>query len=121
MEHNGIRLVKEAQDYVTDIGAQRLDDNNTASGGSIVFRTKYNYSVKPAFTVVELRSDSPAEKAGIEIGDVILTINSKDTSNYSLQEITQFFYEKSGKTIRLKIDRNGRRMNFQFQLEDLLN
>ena len=60
------------------------------------------------------------EKAGIELGDVILNINSKDTSNYSLQEITQFFYEKSGKTIRLKVDRNGRRMSFQFQLEDLL-
>ena len=113
-------MVKEAQDYVTDIGAQRLDNDNVASGGTIVFRTKFNYSIKPAFTVVELRQDSPAEKAGIELGDVILNINSKDTSNYSLQEITQFFYEKSGKTIRLKVDRNGRRMSFQFQLEDLL-
>lgn len=120
LEHNGIRLVQESKSMVPDIGNQRLDQNESDVGGRMVFNREYRYSVKPAFTIVELRKDSPADKVGLQIGDVILKINSKEAFHYTLQELTHFFYDKAGKVIRLKVDREGRKMNFQFKLENIL-
>ena len=86
----------------------------------MVFNREYRYSVKPAFTIVELRKYSPADKVGLQIGDVILKINSKEAFHYTLQELTHYFYDKAGKVIRLKVDREGRKLNFQFKLENIL-
>ncbi|MFD2823054.1 aspartyl protease family protein [Lacinutrix iliipiscaria] len=120
LEHNGIRLVQEEKNIVPDIRSQRSNKDHTTPGGRLVFSREYRYSIKPAFVIVELRKDSPAEKVGLRINDVILRVNSKDASDYTLQEVTQFFYEKAGKTIRLKIDRDGEMLNFQFKLESVL-
>jgi len=120
LEHNGIRLVKEAKNRTSDMSIQGLNQNNTITSQRIEFRTNYRYSIKPAFTIVELRKDSPADKVGLQIGDVILRINSKEAFHYTLQELTHFFYDKAGKTIRLTVDRQGRKLNFQFKLESIL-
>ena len=120
LEHNGIRLVQESKNVVPDVGSQGLDQNESSIAGRVVFNREYRYSVKPAFTIVELRKDSPADEAGLQIGDVILRINSKEAFNYTLQELTQFFYDKAGKVLRLKVEREGRKLDFQFELENIL-
>jgi C-terminal processing protease CtpA/Prc len=73
-----------------------------------------------AFTVVQLREGSPAKLAGVEIGDIILSVNGKDSHLYSLQEIIQMFYGDTGKRINLLVDRDGIRLKLQFRLENLL-
>ena len=79
----------------------------------------YKYSIIPAFTIVELRTGSPAEKAGLLLGDIILNVNSKDTVNLKLHEINTIFSGDDGKIIRLRIDRNGITLNYEFRLEKL--
>ena len=74
----------------------------------------------PAFTIVELRKDSPAQRAGLQLGDVILAINNKKAHTYSLQDVTQLFFGEDGDRIKLLIDRKGVQMRFQFKLESLL-
>jgi len=120
IENNGIRLVKVVRNTVSDVSSQNLDQNRANSGKRIVFNREYKYSVKPAYTIVELRKNSPADKAGLLIGDIILKINSKETYDYTLQELTYFFYDKAGKTVRLKVDRKGRKLNFHFKLETVI-
>ena len=78
-------------------------------------------ALKPAYSIVELREGSPAQRAGLQIGDVILTINNKQTYQYSLQQLMHNFYEDAGKKIRIKIDRDGQILNFEFILENLLD
>ncbi|WP_303317134.1 PDZ domain-containing protein [Flavivirga abyssicola] len=116
LAHEGFRLVRE-QDNETPKEDKQY--GSAQSGIKVIIDTKYKLSLKPAYTIVELRKDSPAEKAGLLIGDVVLSINNKDTHRLKLQELIHMFYEDSGKRIKLKIERNGSVLTFNFKLEDL--
>ncbi|WP_100610019.1 retropepsin-like aspartic protease [Confluentibacter lentus] len=118
LAHDGVRFVKE-------IDNSTLKDNrigNTAASENdnrIVFDNAYKISLKPSYSIVELRKGSPAERAGLMIGDVILSINSKPSHHYSLQDLTHLFYGDIGKRIKLKIDRSGIEKLYEFSLEDV--
>ena len=116
LEQSGIRVVKQKESKINQQGSISSSENISISS-RIIFDTKYKLSVKPAFRIVELRKDSPAERIGLKIGDVLLYINNKATYNYNLQEVIQFFYGETGSKIRLKIERNGVPMTFVFRLE----
>ena len=114
LEHNGIRLVREHKNKL----ARSISQNTNVT--RIILESTYKLAIKPAYTIVELRKDSPAENAGLLVGDIILRVNNKETHASSLQDIMQLFFEKEGKEIRLKVDRNGREMSFKFRLERLI-
>lgn len=116
LEYNGYRFVKtKSKDFeIKNQGRHQVSPNYTASNN-------YEISLKPAFSIVELRKDSPAARAGLLKGDVILYINGKSSYNYSLQQITQFFHGDNGKAIKLVVDRNGAKRTFNFRLENPLH
>jgi len=117
LEHDGVRVVKELD---RNVGIKTFGSKNeSVAKADIVISKSYKYVLAPAFTIVELRKDSPADKAGLHLGDVILNINNKSVHEFSLQEVTQLFYDEDGKRIKLIIDRKGVQMRFQFQLESL--
>jgi len=120
LEYGDVRLVRELQKGVDD--ASRYNDSDSrlqVSSTPIILVTTYKYSFKPAFTIVELRKDSPAIRAGLLVNDVIVSINGKGSYEYTLQEMLHHFYGKDGKRIRLKVDRDGKLMDFQFDLEPI--
>ena len=94
-------------------------NDQTDSNVHVETITHYKLAVKPAYTIVEIRKDSPAEKAGLIKGDVILTINGKEAHTLELQNVIGYFKSKTGKMISLTIDRNGKIMSFDFRLEDV--
>lgn len=114
LEQDGIRVVREMTD-----NSNRNNNGSTSNVDKIVLDVYYKYSIKPAFTIVELRKDSPAEKAGLLLGDILITVNNKDTVDFKMQEINELFSAEDGKLIRLKIERNGIILNFEFRLEKL--
>jgi len=117
VEHNGVRLVKEEDNsFISD---RFLNRNETQENTTIVIETRYKLALKPAYSIVELREGSPAERAGLEVGDVILTINGRSTKELKLQELVQMFYDDAGKRIRLKVDRNGILLSYEFILESM--
>lgn len=117
LAHNGVRFVKERENYVSDNNS--LNSKAGESGTRIVLDTRYKFSLKPAYAIVELRENSPAFKVGLKIGDVILSINGKPADHYTLQQIMYMFYDDDGKRIKLRIDRAGVPLNYTFVLEDL--
>ncbi|MGJ8592189.1 MAG: aspartyl protease family protein [Aquaticitalea sp.] len=114
LEQDGIRLVREVDDRITY-------DRDSDIGGikKIVLNGSYKYVLKPAYTIVELRTGSPAEKAGLALGDVLLFVNTSDTSKLKMHEINTIFSGEEGKRVRLTVDRVGVVLKFEFILENL--
>ena len=63
--------------------------------------------------------NTPAEAAGMKPGDKILKIGFWPIMFYDLQKITKRLQGKSGKTIRMKILRNGKKIKVKFKLKNL--
>lgn len=118
VEHNGVMLVREEDN---NFASDRLIGKSAgaSTNSNIVIETQYKLALKPAYSIVELRKGSPAEKSGLQIGDVILTINGNSTSNLKLQDVVQLFYQESGKRIKLRVDRKGIILFYEFILKSL--
>jgi len=119
IEYGDVRLVKERQNRS---GGTKYDTPGTDVQGNtpIILVTTYKYSFKPAFTIVQLRNNSPALRAGLRVNDVILSINSRESHEFTLQEMLDHFYGRDGKLIRLKVERDDKILDFTFMLEPIL-
>jgi len=69
--------------------------------------------------VVGVRDASPAKKAGIESGDVLVQIDGRSTSTLSLENIRTMLGQ-SGKTHRLAFSRQGKTVDVSLKTRDLL-
>lgn len=75
-----------------------------------------------ALTVVAPLKGSPAERAGVLAGDIILRINGQDTSNLSTEEAVQVIRGPKGTEITLTIVRKGARAPIEVKVtRDVIN
>jgi hypothetical protein len=72
------------------------------------------------YTIANIIPGSPAERAGIQVGDRITGINGKPIAFFSLDGILSRFEGRVGRKIRLRFRRSGEYFNVQFRLEDLI-
>ncbi len=63
--------------------------------------------------------NTPAEAAGVKPGDKIIKIGFWPLVFYDLQKITNRLQGKSGKTIKMKLLRNGKEIKVKFKLKNL--
>ncbi|WP_223032919.1 PDZ domain-containing protein [Hanstruepera marina] len=119
LEQRGIRVVK---DYYYNLNNGRLTFAKDVTEFVSVSNTDqdYRFDVRPAFQIAKLRDNSPAKNAGMLLGDIILKVNNKDIKDYSLQEVIEMLNGKSGKRMKVLVDRNGRLYEYQFKLIDLI-
>lgn len=116
--HEGFKLIK---DIIRNPLALRENDQNNTTAGNL-FKSTYDtqYALKPQYIIVEVRPESPAERAGLKRGDLVLKINGKNAYNYSLSEITYLLSSSDGKRIKVIVDRDGREKKISFLLERIL-
>lgn len=69
------------------------------------------------YEVSEVRKESPAAKAGILVGDRIISVNGMTSEIYHLNVINAFLNMKPGKKISVVIERKKQRYTFNFHLE----
>jgi len=120
LEHNGIRLLQEEVIEMAKSNNPLENPSQTTSSVKFNFDRRLKLSVKPAFGVVELRENSPAYRAGIQLGDVIISVNGKQTHSMELQEVMALFQGETGKKMHVKVERDGVLKTFSFELESLL-
>ena len=120
---SGIELMHYGKELVRKKGKAAFivsRDKETTSTNTVYLDVNYDYEFQPIYKVDNVREDSPAANAGILKDDVLVKINGIFAYNYSLEDISEKFYGDSDKSVRLRINRNGEVIDFEFKLKDLL-
>ncbi|NAS29614.1 PDZ domain-containing protein [Flavobacteriaceae bacterium R38] len=117
LQHNGIRFVKELE---SNLGNEVNTIGGRARGITALAELNYKVALHPAKEIAEVREGSPAEIAGLQKGDILVTINNRETYRYSLQEVNELLNEKPGKKIKLTVEREGKELKFEFRLKKVL-
>lgn len=79
---------------------------------------RYNFILKPQYSVAGCRKGSPCEEAGIQKNDKILKINGRAAGNFTLQKILDLLRGDDGESISFEIERNGEKKTVNIQLKD---
>lgn len=67
-----------------------------------------------------IRPNSPAEMAGIMIGDEVISINGEPVASATLGELYHNLNHKSNEKVKIRIRRNGKFQTIVFLVEDIL-
>jgi hypothetical protein len=73
----------------------------------------------PVYTVSNVMENSPAWEAGIRENDQVLTINSNNHVDISLNDINLMLRQRQNKKINLTVLRNGEKIKTSFYLKDI--
>lgn len=114
LEHNGTMFVRER----IRIPSNDSFNKNNLSAVQIDFSINHRMVLKPIYKIVELRPSSNAYASGLRVGDIVISVNNKEVYDYKLPEINKIFHGKTGKNVRLKIQRNGEIITFKFKLDN---
>lgn len=79
---------------------------------------RYNFVLRPKYSVAGCRNDSPCSEAGLLKGDKLLRINNQKVGNMTLPQINQLLKAPDGTRLTLKIDRKGQQFDFSIKLID---
>ena len=80
----------------------------------------YKFSLKPMYTIISVRPNSPGDLCGLQKGDIIKSINNKSIHKYSLEKINNILQSKERNWINMEIQRSNNLMKFKFQLKNIL-
>lgn len=75
----------------------------------------------PAFEVAYVWKDSPAAKAGIQVGDLLLEIKGIKTFLMRISEIRWHFQRVSKQPLNLIVERNQQQLSIDIHMQDLLS
>lgn len=118
--HTGVQLVKQLvaiPDNSIVLHAEDVKGDNTTSGNS---RYRVKVALKPVYEIGYVRANSTAGRSGLRAGDVLVSIDGKECYDYSLEEINALLWSENEIWVALKILREGKEMDFKFQLMNIL-
>lgn len=68
------------------------------------------------FYISNVAVNSPAEEAGAQRGDLILSINGSKTKRYTIDDLQRLFHSRNKKWIRIEALRDNRLVEYKFRL-----
>lgn len=121
---SGIELQNEGMQWVQETVPLKtvnlMENTFDENGNKVDANFKYKFSLKPMYTIANIRKDSPAERCGLRKGDTVISINKMLGYKYSLQEINEILKSEDGKWLTFEIERNSQILKFRFQLKSIL-
>jgi hypothetical protein len=116
--HSGFSYVQKLRSGI--VPKTNKQQNNDP--GILVYKSEseIEFTLEPQYGIVEIRPNSPAEKAGLQIGDLLIDINGKKAYRFKLSEIISILSSHEGKRIRFRIMRNGAERVITFELKKIL-
>ncbi len=114
VQHAGLEWVNETYQENKNGGVKIYTESNAES------HLKVKFYLKPIFKIFSIRPNSPAEIAGLKIGDKIVKINNHNMLNMTIEKINNLLKSEEGKHIAMEVERNGRTIKIKFQLKAIL-
>lgn len=72
------------------------------------------------YEVVDVSDQSPASKVGVQVGDLLISVNGMLTKDLELSQVNGLLNSLPGKKIILEVNRNNIRQKFEFRLKSQL-
>tara|TARA_R110000796_G_scaffold96719_1_gene202985 strand:- start:394891 stop:396135 length:1245 start_codon:yes stop_codon:yes gene_type:complete len=107
--HEGYMYLKPNKNY------QERFQFNTIGMNVMAFGERLN-----EYYVNDIIPDSPADKAGLEIGDEVIAMNNNPAFFYKLDEVVSVLKRTPGERLKLIIRRDGELMQFNLKHKRLL-
>lgn len=101
-KHTSYFTPKEAEEF-----KQSLSDSYYGIG-AVIFKSK-----EGEITVRRVFDDSPAKRAGIQIGDIILSIDGKSTEGMEVDKVASTLKSNKSSKAKLVIKRNGEELTVE--------
>mgnify|MGYP003450910296 FL=1 len=117
IQNDGMEWVKETISLKTIPGKLHTDEEKENNKYN---QFQYKFSLKPTYSVVSIRINSPADLCGLKKGDILKKINNSAINKFTLDRINNILKSENDKWVTLEIDRNGVPMKFKFQLKNVL-
>jgi len=119
---SGIELQNEGMQWVQETVSMSTVymDNTFDETGEKKKDFRYKFTLKPVYTISNIRKNSPGDLCGLQKGDTIISINNTAGYKYTLQSINQILKSEDGRWIYMEIERNGKPRKFKFQLKSIL-
>jgi len=116
--HTGFSYVKKLRSGIVP----KANNQENNEPGILVYKSdsEIEFTLEPQYEIVEIRPNSPAEKAGLQIGDLLIDINGKKAYRFKLSEINRILSSGEGKRMRFRIMRNGIEKVITFELKKIL-
>ena len=118
IKHSGLQWIKETVKMITITTGKT--DTFDSNGNNISNDFTFKFQLKPIYEISNIRKNSPAEKCGLQVEDIIISVNKALAQNYTLQKLNGLFKSDEDKWIYVVVDRKGKVLNFVFQLHDIL-
>ncbi len=109
-------MLRQLDPHCEYMGRQLFEDMqreqaDTSEGVGITISTKQGY-----LTIVTVREDGPASKAGMLAGDQLVRINDVLTDNVGLAEAINLLKGKVGESVRITVRRPGTKQFLDFTI-----
>ncbi len=92
----------------TDSFNESVDGEYVGIGVTVAYEEDYNY-------IVSMIDNGPGEKAGLKVGDIILSIDGNDCHNLYPSELNKLIDGKIGTKVTVKIKRNDNEKEFSIK------
>ncbi|WP_213521504.1 aspartyl protease family protein [Nonlabens sp.] len=113
---SGIGVQKGDLDLFTTYVGEKFIPNKIGYGNStstvtsidLSPRVQLSYEYVPKIFVDYIREGSPADKAGVMVGDQIIGINSYSQKELTLNKVTELFFKNPYKKLKIRIKRGDK-------------
>jgi hypothetical protein len=117
---SGIEVQHAGLEWMNEIYEEKNNGVKIYTDSGFENHLKVKFYLKSIFKVYNIRPNSPAEIAGLKIGDKIIKIDNQNMQNITIEKINTLLKSEEGKTITLEVERNNKPIKIKFQLKKIL-
>jgi len=117
LQHFGLQWVQETVSLET---VPFAGNESKSKATTIYSNFKYKFVLKPIYTIVNVRKNSPAAISGLQKGDIIVSINQRPGYEFTLEKIYSLLKSEEENWINFVVERDSQILKFRFQLLNVL-